>query len=163
MVQRIDLFTVKRTTLFFWAAWLSMVAATNILDGLWALGALPPAFAFTSGNWGWINRTMDPLGVPRWTQALLFLGAIAWEAVAATLFSRACLVYRGRPLSQETEAVAACAVNLALWAAFQILDEVFLAYQPEAVHRVIFLNQLATVLILHLLPSASPMSGRDGP
>jgi hypothetical protein len=35
-----------------------------------------------------------------------------------------------------------------------VLDEVVLAYPPEAVHRAIFLNQLATLLILHLLPSS---------
>jgi hypothetical protein len=47
----------------------------------------------------------------------------------------------------------ACGVNLALWAAFQVLDEVFLAYQPEGVHRVIFVNQILTLLMLYLLPT----------
>lgn len=37
-------------------------------------------------------------------------------------------------------AALACGVNLALWAAFQVLDEVFLASQPEGVHRVIFVS-----------------------
>jgi hypothetical protein len=108
---------------------------------------------------------MDPLGVPRGLQAVLFLGAVAWEALAALLFWRACRPFRGRPLAEEPAAVAACGVNLALWAAFQVLDEVFLAYQPEAVHRTIFLNQLATLLALHLLPSAPLASGagRGGP
>lgn len=159
---RIDLAAVKRLTLFFWAAWLSVVAATNVLDVLKAVGPLPPSFAFASGNWGWINQTMDPLGVPREAQAALFGGAIAWEALAAALFWRACRAYRNRPLAQEPQAVAACGVNLALWAAFQVLDEVFLAYQPEAVHRAIFLNQLGTLLLLHLLPSADPASKDAG-
>ena len=44
-------------------------------------------------------------------------------------------------------------VNLALWAAFQVLDEVFLAYQPEQVHRAIFLNQIATIVLLAVLPN----------
>lgn len=64
-------------------------------------------------------------------------------------------MYRDRPLAQERAAVYACGVNLALWAAFQVLDEVFLAYQPEAVHRMIFVSQLATLLLLHVLPSAT--------
>jgi hypothetical protein len=62
-------------------------------------------------------------------------------------------------LVQEAAAVQACGVNLALWAAFQVLDEVVLAYQPEAVHRVIFLSQLATLLVLHLPPGTT---GRPG-
>ncbi len=28
----------------------------------------------------------------------------------------------------------------------------FLAYQPEGVHRMIFVSQIATLLLLHLLP-----------
>jgi hypothetical protein len=162
MVRWVGLTGVKRAVLLFWALWLSAVTATNVLDGLRAAGALPAGFAFASGNWGWINQTMDPLGVPRGLQAVLFLGAVAWEALAALLFWRACRAFRGRPLAEEPEAVAACGVNLALWAAFQVLDEVFLAYQPEAVHRTIFLNQLATLLALHLLPSA-PTADRDTP
>jgi hypothetical protein len=154
MLWWISLAAVKRGLLAFWATWLSVVAATNVLDALRAAGALPLSFPFASGNWGWINQTMDPLAVPRGLQAALFAGAVAWEALAAGLFWRACRSYRDRPLEQEREAVAACGVSLALWAAFQVLDEVFLAYQPEAVHRAIFLNQIATVLLLGLLPAA---------
>ena len=86
MLEWITLTVIKRTTLLFWAAWLSAVATTNVLDGLRALGALPEAFQFVSGNWHWINRVMDPLGVPRGLQAALFGGAIAWEARGAVLF-----------------------------------------------------------------------------
>ena len=139
---------VRRIPLFFWAAWLSVVTTTNVLDVLGAVGAVPPSVKFVSGNWRWINQVMDPLDVPRGLQAVLFAGAIGWEAVAAGLFWWAAVVYRGRPLAREPAAVRACGVNLALWAAFQVLDEVFLAYQPEGVHRAIFLNQLATLLLL---------------
>jgi hypothetical protein len=150
---------IQRTTLVFWAAWLSVVVATNVLDTLAAAGGLPDWLKFTSGNWRWINQVMDPLGVPRGLQAALFAGAIAWEAAAAGLFWWAAAAYRGRPLAREPAAVYACSVNLALWAAFQVLDEVFLAYQPEGVHRAIFLNQVATLLLLHLLPAAADRPG----
>lgn len=139
---------IKRLVLLFWAAWLSVVVATNVLNVLQALGVLPASFKFVSGNWPWINHTMDPLGVPRALQASLFAGVIAWEAVAAALFWWATATYRDRPLGQEKAALYACGVNLALWAAFQVLDEVFIAYQPEAVHRVIFVSQIATLLLL---------------
>jgi hypothetical protein len=152
---------IKRISLIFWAAWLSVIVATNVLDALVAMGGLPNSFKFVSGNWSWINQVMDPLGVPRELQAVLFGGAIAWEALAATLFWWAVASYRGRPLVQEKATVYACGVNLALWATFQVLDEVFLAYKPEEVHRAIFISQVATLLLLHLLPSAAQRSGID--
>jgi hypothetical protein len=34
-----------------------------------------------------------------------------------------------------------------------VLDEVFVAYTPEGVHRTIFISQIATILCLQLLPS----------
>lgn len=150
------MFVIQRITLLFWAAWLSVVATTNVLDSLRVLGAIPKSFPFASGNWEWINQTMDPLGVPRELQAFLFTGAIAWEMLAAILFWRAVADYRGRPLAEEPATLVACGVNLALWASFQVLDEVFIAYQPEGVHRAIFISQIATLLLLHLPSSKSP-------
>ena len=120
--------TLKRGLLLFWALWLSVVVTTNVLDGLQVLSFLGESFRFVSGNWSWINRTMDPLAVPRSVQALMFSGVVLWEALGAALFWRALVAYRGRPLGLEPTVIAASAVNLGLWAAFQVLDEVFLAY-----------------------------------
>src|SRR4051812_16994543 len=108
MMQRHGLTTIKRGILVFWAVWLSGVVATKVLDALKAAGALGPEFRFASGNWGWINQTMDPLGVPRGLQAAMFAGAVGWEATAAVLFWRAAKAYRGRPLVEEPAAVLAC-------------------------------------------------------
>lgn len=146
--------TMKRGLLLFWALWLSVVTVTNILNCLQVLSLLPRSFKFVSGNWSWINRTMDPLDLPRGLQALLFAGAIVWEGLGAALFWRAAVAYRGRTLAQESAVVAACSVNLALWAAFQVLDEVFLAYPLEGVHGAIFANQLLTILVMCMLPAA---------
>jgi hypothetical protein len=152
---------LARGMLFFWAAWFGIVTLTNVLDALVSLGVLAPSVRFVSGNWSWINRVMDPLAVPRWLQAFLFLGAISWEALGACLYWRALARYRGRPLRQEREVFWACVVSLALWGAFQVLDEVFLAYQTENVHRSIFVSQIATILLLQLLPGAT--AGPDSP
>jgi hypothetical protein len=81
--------------------------------------------------------------------------------LGAVLFWWAVATYRNRPLSQERAAVCACGVNLALWASFQVLDEVFMAYQPEAVHRVIFISQMVTLLTLHLLPTSPAVRDAD--
>jgi hypothetical protein len=139
--------TLLRGVLVFWAAWLGVVALTNILDALKHLQVIPASFRFTSGNFPWMESVMRPLGVPEWLMAFQFGGVILWEVLACVLFIRAFRAYRGRPLAQEPEAVVAFAVNAALWAMFQILDEVFLAFEPEAVHRVIFGNQLLTALL----------------
>ncbi len=146
---------VRRGLLLFWALWLSVVAVTNVLNALVAAGDLPAGFAFSSGNWGWIGQTMNPLGVPLWLRAVMFAGVIVWEATAAVAFWVAFTRFRDRPLVGEPAAVAACVINLSLWAAFQILDEVFLAYEPEAVHRVIFGNMILTTAVLYLLPGAA--------
>jgi hypothetical protein len=162
MIGWIDLAMIKRGLLWFWAAWLSVVTTTNLLDAFRTLDLVPASFAFVSGNWGWINQVMDPLEVPRPVQAFLFGSVIAWEGIAAVLFWWAAATYRDRPLAQESLTVCACGVNLGLWGAFQVLDEVFMAYQPEGVHRAIFLNQLATILLLHLLPArADPQVRTD--
>lgn len=162
MLHRITLYIIKRLVLLFWAAWLSIVAMTNVLNGIQASGAISSSFKFVSGNWQWINQVMDPVGVPRGLQAALFAGAIVWEALAAVLFWRAVATYRGLPLAQERVTLCACGVNLALWAAFQVLDEVFLGYQPEGVHRVIFVSQIVTLMFLHLLTDTPQQAGIGG-
>lgn len=155
MFSWINIRVMKQGVLAFWAAWLSVVAVTNILDALKALGVLPATFAWTSGNFAWIEQTMKPLSTPLGVEAFLFFGVIIWEVLAAVLFWQATVSYRNRPLTEERVALIACAVNLALWCAFQVLDEVFLGFQPEGVHRVIFTNQIVTLLMLHLLPTES--------
>jgi hypothetical protein len=146
----------KRGVLFFWAAWLTVVTATNVLDAMVAMGALPSSVTFVSRNWRAINTVMDPLAVPRAMQSLLFAGVIAWEALAAGLYWRALARYRGRPLVAEPAALLATVVNLGLWGAFQVLDEVVFAYAPENVHRSIFVSQMVTILVLQLVPSTLP-------
>jgi hypothetical protein len=153
MRSTITFAAVNRLLLLYWAAWLSFVAATNVLNALQALGTLPQSFRFVSDNWQLINSVMNPLAVPRALQAFLFAGAIGWETLSAILFWRALVSYRGRPLAQEPATLWACVVNLTLWAAFQVLDEVFIAYGPEDSHRMIFIIQIGTLLWLQLAPA----------
>jgi len=144
---------IKRGLLLFWALWYSVVVTTNVLNALQALGILPAGFKFVSGNWEWINQTMNPLGVPIALQAFLFAGVIVWELLCATLFVVACARFRNRTLVEEKESLWACAAALALWCAFQVLDEAFLAYDAESVHRVIFIEAILTMIFLQLMPS----------
>jgi hypothetical protein len=147
------LVTIQRGVLLFWALWFGVVAVTNVLDAGKALGWVPNRFAFTSGNWTWMESVMVPLHVPLGLQVFLFAGVILWETLCAVLFARAFAAFRGRSIEDETATKWALLVALALWAMFQLLDEVFLAFSPEAVHRVIFGNLLLTTLVLVYRPS----------
>jgi hypothetical protein len=57
-------------------------------------------------------------------------------------------------LGDRRPATAAFVVALALWSAFAIADEVFIAYDVEATHLRLFVAQLVSLLAIYLLPDA---------
>jgi len=149
---------LKRGLLLFWAAYLTLVFATNLSDGLKAAGVLPPSWLFASGNYAFLGETTARYGTPAWANAILFGGVVAWEGLAATLFWRAGRCYRrGSAL-----VYAASGCGLGLWAAFVLADEVFLAYPVEATHWRLFVAQLATLLAVELLPEDAGRAPEPG-
>src|ERR1051325_8943976 len=100
--------TLKSGVLLFWAA------------GFTPGRVVPAGFTFVSGNWELMLKVTAVHGTPVAVVGVLFLGALVWEALAAVLFWRACLA-RGRG------GIAAFTVGLALWAAFTLADELFIA------------------------------------
>jgi hypothetical protein len=102
---------LKRGLLLFWAAWLGLVFATNVLDGARALGLLEPSWAFASGNYAFLCQTTARYGTPAWVNGLLFGGVIGWQGLAAVLFALAGWTYRGRLR------YPAFAAGLSLWVA----------------------------------------------
>jgi hypothetical protein len=137
---------LKRGLLLFWAAWLSLVFASNVLDGAKAIGLLERSWTFASGNYDFLCQTTARHGTPAWVNGVLFAGVICWEGLAAVLFWLAWRTYRGRLL------YPAFAAGLALWAAFILADEVFVAYAVAAAHWRLFTAQLATLLVVEMLP-----------
>jgi hypothetical protein len=137
--------TFKSGVLLFWAAWFTIVVLTNVFDALKAGGVLPGVWTFSSGNWELMLKVTAAHGTPVAVVGVLFLGVIAWEAVAGILFWRAWAA-GGRG------GVIAFTVGLGLWAAFVLADEVFIAYTLEAAHLRLFGLQLLSVLALRLLP-----------
>ena len=137
--------TLKSGVLFFWAAWFTIVLITNVCDALKAGRVLPSGWTFSSGNWELMLKVTAVHATPVAIVGILFLGVIAWEAVAGLLFWRAWAA-GGRG------GVIAFVVGLALWATFALADEVFLAYTVEAAHLRLFGLQLLSVLALRLLP-----------
>jgi hypothetical protein len=141
--------TLKSGVLLFWAAWFTLVVLTNVFDALRAGRVLPAGWTFASGNWELMLKATAVHGTPVAVVAFLFLGVIAWEALAGVLFWRA-WVAGGRG------GLAAFTVGLALWAAFVLADEIFIAYSLEAVHLRLVGLQLLSVLALRLLPDDPP-------
>jgi hypothetical protein len=154
---------LKVLLLFVWAAWLTVVFTTNVLDGLKALGLLSEGWAFASGNYRFLSATTARYGTSTWLNAVLFSGVIAWDAIAAALFWRATLLFPKQATKGSGSVRLAFTVSLALWGAFLLADEIFIAYEVEAKHLLLFTAQLATLLVIELLPerAASASSTSD--
>jgi hypothetical protein len=150
---------LKRALLLFWAAWLSVVFTTNVLDGCKALGLLGEGWAFASGNYRFLAETTARYGAPAWVNGILFLGVICWEGAAALLFWLAWLRFRTKEGGRRV-LYAAFTAGLGLWAAFLVADEVCIAYPVEGTHLRLFTAQLVTLLAVELLPEeAAPRGG----
>jgi len=141
---------LKRLLLALWAVWLTVVAATNVMDGLKAIGLLSASWPFASGNYQFLLQTTARYGTPTWLSEVLFVGVIVWEMKATVLFWLAfCWTYRGGGRAWRHAAFTSA---LSLWLAFAIADEVFIAYAVEGTHLRLFTAQLATLLAIELLP-----------
>jgi len=142
MTKRANAVLLRRGLLLFWAVWLTVVLATNVGDALKELALLDPGWRFASGNYGFIAATTARYGVPAAVNAVLFLGVILWQGVAAGLFWRA--VGGGCRYAAFTS-------SLMLWAAFAVADELFIAYPLEGTHLRLFIAQLVTLLVIEQL------------
>lgn len=137
--------TLKSGVLLFWALLFTLLLVTDAADALKAGRVLPPSWSLASGNWELMLKVTAVHATPVVIVGILFLGALAWHALAAVLFWRAWIA-GGRG------GVAAFTVGLALWAAFVLADELFVAHTVEPVHMRLFGLQLLSVLALRLLP-----------
>src|SRR5262245_12876791 len=137
--------TLKSGVLLFWAAWFSIVALTNVCDALKAGRVVPAGWSFASGNWELMLKVTAVHATPVALVGILFLGVIAWQALAAVLFWRAWIA-GGRG------GIAAFTAGPALWAGLALAHEILRAYTLEAGHLRLFGLQLLSVLALRLLP-----------
>src|SRR5215831_15530008 len=130
--------TLKSGVLLFWAVWFTVVLASDVCDALKAGRVLPPGWTFNSGNWELLLKVTAVHGTPVVIVGVMFLGVIAWEALAGLLFWRAWAAGGRGGLS-------AFVVGLSLWATFAVAAEIFLAHAVEAVHMRLFGLQLLSV------------------
>lgn len=154
----VDLTFLRRGLLLFWAVWLTIVCSTNVCDGLKALRLLGDDWRFASGNFAYVVETTAHYQVPNWLNSVLFTGVILWEGTAALLYWRAWRLFHAPRAIALAARVVAFATSLGLWAAFIIAEELLIAYKVEAVHWRLFTANLATLLVMYLLPAEGPTS-----
>ena len=143
---------LKQGIVLFWAIWLSVAFSANAFDGLKALKIMREGWRFASGNYALMVETTRRYLLPAWLTRVLFLGVVLWQGLSALLFWYAFSTFHGMHFPGLRALNMAFLVSLALWAAFMIADEIFMAYDAEAAHMRIFIAQLLSLLVLHLLP-----------
>lgn len=143
---------LKHGLLLFWALWLSLTWLTNACDGLKALRLLCVGWRVASGNYARMGATTQKYALPRWLLALLFGSVVLWQGLATGLLWGAVGAFQGMQGPGLERLHMACGVSLALWAALMLTDELLLVYEVEAPHMWIFLAQLVSLLVLHLVP-----------
>ncbi len=150
-----DLVTVKQGIILFWAVWLTLVVILNLLDVLKNTGVLSTNWKFNSGNFPFMQAVVKVYGTPNAITWALYAGAIVWEIVAIVLLWAALGTFDPSNLRLVNLAFL---VNLALWAVFVIMDEIFLAFLVPGfnimeTHRSLFTANLVSLMAIHLLPN----------
>jgi hypothetical protein len=141
--QRFDGRLFKRILLVFWTMYFSMVALTNAIDLLGALHVLHWTF-LDSTNFAFMRGIVKVYGVGPDVTKLLLAGALALETIGAVLFWRALLSGRG--------VLRALCWSAAVWTAFTLMTEFFLAYTAEGTFRELLMLTIASALAVELLP-----------
>jgi hypothetical protein len=150
----IRLVTLKRGLLVFWAVWFSLVCLTNVLDGCKRLALLPPTWQYVSGNFQLIVSVVRVSRMPEWLAALLFTGATFVEGVCAAIFWLAAVRFHGVKSPTLALAITAFAMSIALWAAFAVGVETFIAFEKvsEGTFHTLLSANLLSLLAICLLP-----------
>ena len=143
---------LKQGMLLFWALWLTVACLANTCDGLKACHVLGARWKFASGNYALMVEITQKYHTPLWLNAVLFGGVILWQGCAALLFWFALSVFQGLHRPGGNALYAAFLVSLALWAAFIVVDEIFLTYETEDTHLRVFTAQAISLLVLALVP-----------
>jgi hypothetical protein len=142
---------LKRLLLYFWAAWLAIVTASNVCDAFKAFEVLDKRWPFASGNYNLVVKSVARYGAGSAVGGGLFGAVIAWEAISAVLFLHAAINFKSGDDLKRT--YAAFIASLALWAAFMLADEIVMEFAIETTHMRIFIAQLASLLVIRLIPA----------
>lgn len=140
---------LKQLVLAFGAAFLGIVALTNLLN---LLSVATTDWTFlNSGNTDYVASVITVYSWPGWFPELVVVGALLIEAAGAVLFTRALLRYRGSGTG-VVEAYQALAWNVGVWVAFMVGAEFFLAYDSEGTFRELLALALLMVVVVTVVP-----------
>jgi hypothetical protein len=151
----LDLLTLKQGIILLWALWMTLVVILNVFDVFKSAGQLPETWKFSSGNFWYIGQVTKIYNTPAWINWVMFLGVIVWEIFGGILLWVALFDFTG---SSYAIIDAAFVVNIALWGAFIVMDELFQAWAAEIgnsnameAHRSLFVAWLISLMAIHLL------------
>lgn len=140
---------LKRLVLGFGAAFLGIVALTNLVNLVAEAG---DGWSFlNSGNADYVGSVVAVYSWPGWFNEVVVAGAAVLEATGAVLFLRAVLRYRGGGTG-VVEAYQALTWNVALWFAFILGTEFFLGYSSEGTFRELLALGLLMVVVVTVVP-----------
>ncbi|MFZ2013422.1 MAG: hypothetical protein WAV00_06335 [Nocardioides sp.] len=151
---------LKRLVLIFGATYLGLVCLTNIVNLVNAVAGTHSRF-LNSQNASYIASVVKVYAVPGWFDNLAVLGAALVEGLGAWLFIRAVRRFRGDG-SGLTEAYQALAWNIAVWFAFIVGTEFFVAYPSESPFRELLGLGFLMTLVITLVPDAPSGSSPAG-
>ena len=142
---------LKLAILAFWAAWFAIVFLTNLFGALRTAGILAPEWKFASKNYEMVQKAVSVYSPPPWVARYLFLGVLAWQFTAAGLFAWALQASSRSGAIALPQVDMAFASGILLWAAFMIADEITIKYAMEQPHELLFIAQLACLVVIHVV------------
>lgn len=144
--------TLKRLVLIFGAAYLGFVCLTNTVNLVNAVAGTHSRF-LNSQNASYVASVVKVYALPGWFDNLAVLGAAIIEGLGAWLFIRALRRFHGDG-SGVTEAYQALTWNIAVWFAFIVGTELFVAYPSESPFREPLGLGFLMALLITLVPDA---------
>jgi hypothetical protein len=144
-----------RGILLFWALWLSVVSASNVVDALQAIGVLEPGWRFASGNLSLVAESLAIYPVPPVAAGVLFALVLLLELAASALFWRAALDPDPLSASSQPRVLAPFWLSIGLFCAFLVFDELLLVYRRfpslAPTHFAILSALLLSVILIRVL------------
>jgi hypothetical protein len=147
---------IKQGILLFWFCWFLIAFLSNTTDFLIAKNIISN-IPFHSGNYFALEKVLSIFNTPTQLLNLLFTLDIITQGISAILFLIA-NYYFLKGYKYWVPIHTAFGISMLLWAAFIILEEVFIAYIYEGTHIRLLCFELISLLAIHILPHRNKCS-----
>ena len=124
----VNLHSIKRIVVLFWALFFTIVFATNLCDAFREIGMLPKDWAFASGNFGFVKQAVVIFSLPDGFTWTLYGLIILLELTIAFLFWKTWRNGDALRSSDGRSAATAFGAAIILWSVFLLSDEFFIVY-----------------------------------